>query len=84
MSNPGVSLLLDAADRYRIDTVRLCLTRTGTLATWTAEEYLDLLGACRQDLTTFRAALGELLDGCTADTEPYDPGETNRVQRLLR
>jgi hypothetical protein len=65
-------LLLDTPDRYRIDTLGLYLTRSGVLATWPVEEYLDLLGACRRDLPVLRAVLAELLAGCMADVVPYD------------
>ncbi|UKY55622.1 hypothetical protein [Streptomyces inhibens] len=77
-------LLLDTADHHRIDTVGLHLTRSDTLVSWPVEEYLDLLGACRRDLTDFRAALNELLDGCAADAEPRDQQETDRIERLLK
>ncbi|GGY11884.1 hypothetical protein GCM10010510_67250 [Streptomyces anandii JCM 4720] len=49
-------LLLDTDDRYRVDTVALYLSRSGTLATWPVEEYLELLGACRRDALAFRTA----------------------------
>ncbi|WP_063726055.1 hypothetical protein [Streptomyces monomycini] len=39
-------LLLDATDAYRIDTVGLYLTRTGVLASWPVEDFLDLLSTC--------------------------------------
>ncbi|MEV6197516.1 hypothetical protein AB0M19_34555 [Streptomyces sp. NPDC051920] len=77
-------LLLDTADQYRIDTLGLYLTRSGTLATWPVEEYLELLGACRRDLAAFRAAFTELLEGCTADDVPYKPEEQDQVRLLLQ
>ncbi|MGW6404106.1 hypothetical protein ACWFRP_39190, partial [Streptomyces sp. NPDC055134] len=77
-------LLLDTADQYRIDTVGLYLSRSGTLASWPVEEYLELLGACRRDIAVFRGAFTELLEGCTADDEPYGQEEEDRVRRLLR
>ncbi|PIM72691.1 hypothetical protein CTU88_11265 [Streptomyces sp. JV178] len=77
-------LLLDTADQYRIDTVGLYLTRSGTLASWPVEEYLELLGACRRDLTVFRDAFTELLEGCTADAEAFEQKEEDQVRRLLR
>ena len=77
-------LLLDAADRYRIDTVGLYLTRSATLATWPVEEYLELLGACRRDLTAFRAAFTELIEGCTSDDVPRGADEQDRVRGLLQ
>lgn len=77
-------LLLDTTDQYRIDTVGLYLSRSGTLASWPVEEYLELLGACRRDLAVFRNAFTELLEGCTADAEPYEQEEEDRVRRLLR
>ena len=77
-------LLLDAADRYRIDTVGLYLTRSATLATWPVEEYLELLGACRRDLTAFRAAFTELIEGCTSDGVSRGADEEDRVRRLLQ
>ncbi|MFI9587829.1 hypothetical protein ACIHCQ_39900 [Streptomyces sp. NPDC052236] len=40
-------LLLYTRDRFRIDTLGLYFTRSGVLATWPVEEYVDLLGACR-------------------------------------
>ncbi|MEU1701816.1 hypothetical protein [Streptomyces pseudogriseolus] len=55
-------LLLDTDDRYRIDTVGLYLSRSGTLASWPVEEYLYLLGACRREIPAFRAAFTELLE----------------------
>ncbi|MFI0742654.1 hypothetical protein ACH4PU_31925 [Streptomyces sp. NPDC021100] len=76
-------LLLDTADRYRIDTLGLYLTRSGVLASWPVEEYLDLLGACRREIPAFRAAFTELLEGCTADVEPYEREEEDRVRELL-
>ncbi|MEU5298582.1 hypothetical protein [Streptomyces umbrinus] len=76
-------LLLDTDDRYRIDTLGLYLTRSGRLATWPVEEYLELLGACRRELPVFRTAFTELLEGCTADAEPYGPDEEDQVRRLL-
>jgi hypothetical protein len=48
------------------------------------EEYLELLGACCRDLAVFRGAFTELLEGCTADDEPYGQEEEDRVRRLLR
>ncbi|MEV5903404.1 hypothetical protein [Streptomyces sp. NPDC052127] len=77
-------LLLDTADRYRIDTVGLYLSRSGTLASWPVEEYLELLGACHRDIAVFRGAFTELLEGCTADYEPYEQEEEDRVRLLLR
>ncbi|MGY1503752.1 hypothetical protein ACW4TU_45575 (plasmid) [Streptomyces sp. QTS52] len=77
-------LLLDTADQYRIDTVGLYLSRSGTLASWPVEEYLELLGACRRNLTAFRGAFTELLEGCTADAQPNEQEEEDRVGRLLR
>ncbi|MFC8032255.1 hypothetical protein ACFUVU_05455 [Streptomyces griseoincarnatus] len=77
-------LLLDTDDRYRVDTLGLYLSRSGTLATWPVEEYLELLRACRRDLLAFRTACTDLLDGCTADVEPYDQEEEDRVRKLLQ
>jgi hypothetical protein len=77
-------LLLDTDDRYRIDTLGLYLSRSGTLASWPVEEYLDLLGACRREISAFRAAFTELLEGCTADVEPYEQEEEQRVRELLQ
>ncbi|SBT94938.1 hypothetical protein GA0115233_11103 [Streptomyces sp. DI166] len=77
-------LLLDTDDRYRVDTVGLYLSRSGTLASWPVEEYLELLGACRRDVLAFRTAFTELLEGCTADVEPYDQEEEDRVRKLLQ
>jgi hypothetical protein len=77
-------LLLDTADQYRIDTVGLYLSRSGTLASWPVEEYLELLGACRRDLAAFRSVFTELLEGCTADDEPFEQEEEDRVRPLLR
>ncbi|AEM88530.1 hypothetical protein [Streptomyces violaceusniger] len=77
-------LLLDAEDQYRIDTVGLYLSRSGTLASWPVEEYLELLGACRRDIAVFRAAFTELLEGCTADVEPREKEEEDSVRRLLQ
>ncbi|MET9520317.1 hypothetical protein [Streptomyces sp. NPDC002994] len=77
-------LLLDTADQYRIDTVGLYLSRSGTLASWPVEEYLELLGACRRDIAVFRRAFTELLEGCTADDEPYEQKEEEQVRLLLR
>ncbi|WP_331735578.1 hypothetical protein [Streptomyces sp. NBC_00057] len=77
-------LLLDTADRYRIDTVGLYLSRSAVLATWPVEEYLDLLGTCRRDLPTLRSVFAELLAGYRADAEPYTPEDEDRVRRLLQ
>ncbi|MEE1831745.1 hypothetical protein [Streptomyces sp. SP17KL33] len=77
-------LLLDTADRYRIDTAGFYLSRSAVLATWPVEEYLDLLGACRRDLTTLRSVFAELLAGCRSDTEPYTPEDEDCVRRLLQ
>ncbi|MEU0646070.1 hypothetical protein [Streptomyces umbrinus] len=68
---------------YPIDTLGLYLTRSGRLATWPVEEYLELLGACRRELPVFRTAFTELLEGCTADAEPYGQDEEDQVRRLL-
>ncbi|MFH9958936.1 hypothetical protein ACH4OX_32635 [Streptomyces roseolus] len=76
-------LLLDASDDYHADTVGVCFTRSGVLATWNVEEYLDLLGTCRRDLAELRAVFARLLNGCTADLEPWEPDDIGRVQRLL-
>ncbi|MGW6917343.1 hypothetical protein ACWGB8_26455 [Kitasatospora sp. NPDC054939] len=76
-------LLLDHADHHRIDTVGLYLTRTATLATWTVEDCLALLGARCRDLPRLRATFAELLANCTADREPLERCEEHRVQRLL-
>ncbi|MFE6274095.1 hypothetical protein ACFVQ9_35500 [Streptomyces goshikiensis] len=76
-------LLLDTADRHRIDTLGLYLTRSGVLATWPVEEYLRLLGTCRRDLPALRAVFAELLDGCRADAIPYGQEEEDRVHELL-
>ncbi|WP_217225980.1 hypothetical protein [Streptomyces anulatus] len=77
-------LLLDSADRYRIDTVGFYLSRSGVLATWPVEEYLDLLGSCRRDLAALRSVFAELLAGCQADQEPCTPADEARVRRLLK
>jgi hypothetical protein len=77
-------LLLDAEDRYRIDTVGLCLTRSATLASWPVGAYLELLGACRRDLAVFRSVFNEFLEGCTADVEPYKQEEEDRVRSRLQ
>ncbi|MGW3569623.1 hypothetical protein ACWDSL_38160 [Streptomyces sp. NPDC000941] len=76
-------LLLDAADRYRIDAIGLYLTRSATLATWPVDDYLALLSTCRRDLAQLRAAFTELLTGCRADGVPLTTEEANRVRQLL-
>ncbi|MEU2591637.1 hypothetical protein ABZ630_12520, partial [Streptomyces albidoflavus] len=79
-------LLLDAADAYRIDAVGLYLTRTGVLVSWPVEDFLDLLGACRRDLTELRAVFAELLTGCHghADASYFTTQEeVDHVRRLL-
>ncbi|WP_331757195.1 hypothetical protein OH810_30620 (plasmid) [Streptomyces albidoflavus] len=78
-------LLLDAADAYRIDAVGLYLTRTGVLASWPVEDFLDLLGACRRDLTELRTVFAELLTGCHghADASFTTQEEVDHVRRLL-
>ncbi|GHG05840.1 hypothetical protein ACFFSH_24005 [Streptomyces filamentosus] len=76
-------LLLDASDGYHVDAVGVCFTRSGVLATWSVEEYLDLLGICRRNLAELRAVFARLLNGCTAGLEPWEPDDINRVQRLL-
>jgi hypothetical protein len=77
-------LLLDTNDKYQIDALGLYLSRSGTLASWPVEEYLDLLGACRREIPAFRTAFTELLEGCTADVEPYEQEEEDRVRELLK
>ncbi|MEY9840662.1 hypothetical protein [Streptacidiphilus sp. EB103A] len=47
-------LLLDTRDEYGITSVGWYLTRNATLATWSAEDFLDHLGA-RKPLTRLRA-----------------------------
>ncbi|MFE5795045.1 hypothetical protein ACFQ8C_21060 [Streptomyces sp. NPDC056503] len=76
-------LLLDTADAYRIDTVGVCLTRSDVLATWSVEEYLDLLGTCHRDLTALRTVFTTLVSSCDSDQEPYTPDDIGRIQRLL-
>ncbi|MFC5900748.1 hypothetical protein ACFQ60_00580 [Streptomyces zhihengii] len=76
-------LLLDTADHYRIDTLGLYLTRSAVLATWPVEDYLDLLGTCRRNLTDLRAVTADLLTNCQADAIPYGPDEETKVRRLL-
>lgn len=79
-------LLLDAADRYRIDTVGLYLSRSGVLASWPVDDFLALLGACRRDLTELRGVFGELLAGCRGQADARYFGteeETDRVRQLL-
>ncbi|QIB49470.1 hypothetical protein [Streptomyces aureoverticillatus] len=80
-------LLLDAADRHRIDTVGLYLTRSGVLASWPVDDFLALLGACRRDLTELRGVFAELLTGCDGRADARYSGseeETERVRQLLR
>ena len=77
-------LLLDTTDRYRIDSLGLYLTRSGVLATWPVEEYLDLLGTCRRDVGTLRAVMAELLASCPADLDPQNQEDEDRVRRLLQ
>ncbi|MFB6819702.1 hypothetical protein ACFCV8_34760 [Streptomyces sp. NPDC056347] len=79
-------LLLDAADRYRIDTVGLYLSRSGVLTSWAVEDFLALLGACRRDLTELRGVFGELLAGCRGQADARYFGtedEAERVRQLL-
>ncbi|MFI2673209.1 hypothetical protein ACH5AU_27275 [Streptomyces albidoflavus] len=76
-------LLLDTDDRYRIDSLGLYLTRSGTLVSWQVEEYLDLLGTCRRDLPTLRTVFAELLKNCTADAIPIHHQEERRARLLL-
>ncbi|MFG2775067.1 hypothetical protein [Streptomyces sp. NPDC048350] len=79
-------LLLDVSDAYRIDTVGLYLTRTGVLASWPVEDFLDLLGACRRDLTELRTVFRELLTGCRGHADaPYftTQDEVDHVRWLL-
>lgn len=77
-------LLLDTPDHYRIDTLGLYLTRSGVLANWPVDEYLDLLRTCRRDLPTLRALLAELLESCPADVVPHGPEDEGRTRRLLQ
>ncbi|MEU0845929.1 hypothetical protein ABZ370_41665 [Streptomyces sp. NPDC005962] len=53
------------------------------LASWPVEEYLDLLGTCRRDLTALGALLAELLAGCPADVVPHGQEAEDRTRRLL-
>ncbi|MGW6714402.1 hypothetical protein ACWF9X_15940 [Streptomyces globisporus] len=79
-------LLLDAADRYRIDAVGLYLSRSGVLTSWPVEDYLDLLGACRRDLNDLRLVFRELLNGCRgqADARYFaTEAERERIRQLL-
>lgn len=79
-------LLLDAADRYQVDTVGLYLSRSGVLASWPVDDYLALLGACRRDLTELRGVFGELLAECRGQADARYFGteeETERVRQLL-
>ncbi|MEU6213075.1 hypothetical protein ABZ891_24665 [Streptomyces sp. NPDC047023] len=76
-------LLLDTADRYRIDTLGLYLTRSGILASWPVEEYLNLLGTCRRDLSDLRTVVAELLAGCQADAIPYNQEDEDQAHELL-
>ncbi|MEU9190018.1 hypothetical protein AB0D14_36880 [Streptomyces sp. NPDC048484] len=79
-------LLLDAADRYRIDTVGLYLSRSGVLTSWPVDDFLALPGACRRDLTELRGVFADLLAGCRgqADTRYFGTEEeTERVRQLL-
>lgn len=76
-------LLLDAIDRYRMDSLGLYLTRSGILATWPVEDYLALLGACRRDLAHLRVVFADLLAGCQADAR-YASGEEESVRQLLK
>ncbi|MER6231556.1 hypothetical protein ABT169_20740 [Streptomyces sp. NPDC001616] len=79
-------LLLDAPDQYRIDTVGLYLTRSGTLTSWPVDDFLALLGACRRDLTELRGAFAKLLAGCQgqADARYFaTDDETELVRQLL-
>jgi hypothetical protein len=57
-------LLLDTADRYRIDTVGLYLTRSACLVSWPVDDYLALLGARRRQLLELRRAFADLTNGC--------------------
>lgn len=71
-------LLLDATDRYRIDTVGLYLTRSGTLTSWPVDDFLALLGACRCDLTELRGVFGKLLAGCRGQVLRHGRGDRAR------
>lgn len=62
-------LLLDADDRYRVDTVGLYLSRSGVLTSWPVDDFLALLGACRRDLTELRQVFAELLAGCRGQAD---------------
>ena len=42
------------------------------------------VASCRRDLTVFRAAFAELIEGCTADDVPQGMEEEDRVRRLLQ
>lgn len=77
-------LLLDTADRFRIDTLGLCLTRSSTLVSWPVEDYLALLGARHRNLSILRALFAELCAGCPADEGPLTPAEVDRIHRLLQ
>ncbi|MEU4828798.1 hypothetical protein AB0H37_43745 [Actinomadura sp. NPDC023710] len=77
-------VLLDLTDSHAIDTVGLYMTRAGALITWPIEDYLDLLGARRRDLTELRAAFTRLLTypACRADDDPL-PEQLTGVEQLL-
>ncbi|MCM2424234.1 hypothetical protein [Streptomyces sp. RKAG293] len=76
-------LLLDTADRYRIDTVGLYLTRSARLVSWPVEDYLDLLGARRRELQELRRVFADLLAGCQADADPHVFGDNPAADRLV-
>lgn len=80
-------LLFDAADRYQVDTVGLCLSRSGVLTSWPVDDFLALLGACRRELSELRGVFAELLAGCRgqADARYFATDEeTERVRQLLQ
>ncbi|MFD6691042.1 hypothetical protein ACFWEV_34885 [Streptomyces bacillaris] len=76
-------LLLDHADRYRVDAVGVVQTRTGRLITWPVDTFLELLGARRRDLTELREVFAELLTNCPADLIPYETRKEAVTHGLL-
>ncbi|MEU3855514.1 hypothetical protein [Streptomyces sp. NPDC029554] len=65
-------LLLDTADRHRIDTLGFYATRSRVLANWRAEDPCDLLGTCRRHVPSLRTVVADQADAILYGQEEED------------